>query len=116
MALEVVKRAESPAEKAKRQKSQQKELVQSPMFQFSAYPTPSGTVLRSRSPPGRAKTIKTRDNPITERAASAVNFEPPFNPVSQSLFHTKLACSKYHRLLHISLSHTSGFILSVKLF
>ena len=85
-ALEVPKAEETPAEKAKRQKSAQKDLVQSPMFQFSAYPTPSGTVLRSRSPPGGSRTITAaRDTKATERpaTAAAISFDPPFNPVSK---------------------------------
>ena len=58
-------------------------LVPSPMFQYTAYPTPSGGVLRSRSPQGKRGLGGPKD---LEKSIAPVSFEPPFNTVSSKLY------------------------------
>ncbi|KAF6029011.1 IQCM [Bugula neritina] len=58
-----------------------KSLVPSPLFQFTAYPTPRGGVLREKSP-GRSRTVTSANNSNTsglEKAVTAISFEPPFH-------------------------------------
>jgi len=60
-----------------------KSLVPSPLFQFTAYPTPRGGVLREKSP-GRSRTVTSANNSNTsglEKAVTAISFEPPFHIV-----------------------------------
>lgn len=75
---------DSQSKDYKQRVSSARSLVASPMFQYSAYPTPSGSVLRSRSPLGRSRTIvsaKDTHSSSLERAITTIKFEPPFAEV-----------------------------------
>lgn len=62
-----------------------KALVSSPMWTFSAYPTPKGGVLKAKSSTSAKMTVTaTVPRDKQERPVSSVNFEPPFSVVCSS--------------------------------